>query len=97
MLVHRSVAHFVQFVQLSLELHEVFASFTVNVDHACLELFEGVNHFEEVALIEEVVVITCLAFLCYHLWRDDQCVLAKVLLELVVGVLKQRAERLSVI
>ena len=68
---HRSITDFIELVQLSLKLNEVLSSVTVDVNHTFLELLQCVNYLEEIALIQEEIIITDLAFFGNHLRRND--------------------------
>lgn len=71
----RSVFDFVQLIQLSLELHEVPACVGIGVDHAFLELFEGVDYHQEIGLLQEEIVVAGRALINDVLGSDNHFVL----------------------
>lgn len=86
---HRSVTNLVKLVQLPLKVNEILAGLAVKIDHAFLELLKSINHLEEVALIQEVVIIAGLSLLSNHLGRNNQSILAEVLGQRVTRVFEQ--------
>jgi len=53
----RTVSYLVHLVEVPFELDEVFASSGVRIDHALMELLEGVDDSEEVVLGQEELIV----------------------------------------
>jgi hypothetical protein len=60
-------------------MNEILAGLAVKIDHSFLKLFKSIDHLEEVALIQEVIIIAGLSLLSNQLGRNNQGILAEVM------------------
>ncbi len=57
MLSGRSVLHLIHGVELALELNEVARTGRASVEETLLELVQGIHHLQEIALLQEELII----------------------------------------
>lgn len=81
-----AVLHFVKFIKLSLEENEVTARLAFGVHHGLFKFLEGVDNFEEAAMLEEVLVVFGLSFRNDSFNWDQEGVLIVVSLERACAV-----------
>jgi len=80
-LINGPVLHLVHLVKLSFEENKLLAEVALSVNKTVLELLEGVDHLEEIVLLQEEVKVLSLGLSNDGLSREQQGILVEVLLQ----------------
>ena len=89
MFINRSVLDLVKLIELTLKDHEITSRLRIQVDNIALELFNGINNFQEVLMSKEELEVFLINFFDDLFNRIKVSILIEELLQILMRVFLQ--------